>query len=138
MEIDRSNYEIWLIDWLDGNLNDIQVEQLQLFLSVNPDLKEELSDLNALNLKPSQKSFQQKEQLIKSVSALPLTQFEYLCLACLEKDLNADQQTELEEIITKDTEKQRSFELIQKMRLTPGAYSYKHKKKLIKGLFKRL
>ena len=46
MQIDRSNYEIWFIDWLDGNLNSLQVEQLKLFLDQNPDLREELDDLN--------------------------------------------------------------------------------------------
>lgn len=45
MQIDRSNYEIWLIDWLDENLNEIQIEQLQLFLRDNPDLKEEIEEL---------------------------------------------------------------------------------------------
>jgi hypothetical protein len=51
MEINRSNYEIWLIDWLDRNLSDLQVEQLQLFLIENPDLKEELGELNTLLMK---------------------------------------------------------------------------------------
>ena len=46
MQIDRSNYEIWFTDWLDGNLNSLQVEQLKLFLDKNPDLREELNDLN--------------------------------------------------------------------------------------------
>ena len=41
MKIDRSNYEIWLIDWLDGNLSDLQAEKLLLFLDENPDLKED-------------------------------------------------------------------------------------------------
>jgi len=41
MQIDRSNYEIWLIDWLDGKLDDPEVEQLQRFLGDNPDIKEE-------------------------------------------------------------------------------------------------
>ena len=45
MRIDRSNYEIWFIDWLDGNLNSNQVEKLKLFLNENPDLEEELAGL---------------------------------------------------------------------------------------------
>ena len=54
MQIDRSNYEIWLIDWLDGNLNDIQAEELQLFLAENPDLKEEFDELAMFRLNPSE------------------------------------------------------------------------------------
>ena len=41
MQIDRSNYELWLIDWLDGNLDEVRIKQLQFFLNENPDLKTE-------------------------------------------------------------------------------------------------
>ena len=57
MQIDRSNYEIWFIDWLDGNLNSLQVEQLKLFLDQNPDLREELNDLTTMNLVSPADSF---------------------------------------------------------------------------------
>ena len=39
MKIDRSNYEIWIIDWLDGSLSDSQAEELKLFLNENPDIR---------------------------------------------------------------------------------------------------
>jgi hypothetical protein len=132
MKINRSNYEIWLIDWLDGNLSDHQVEQLKLFLNENPDLKEEYNELNTLILKPSEKSFPQKDQLKKSDSDLSLSQFEYLCVAYLENDLSASHQTELMELIDKDCERKSSFELIQKIRLVPSGISYKQKNQLIK------
>ena len=38
-----------------ANLNQDQVEQLQRFLDDNPDLREEFSELNSLNVKPSQR-----------------------------------------------------------------------------------
>ena len=57
MKIDRSNYEIWFIDWLDGNLNSLQIEQLKLFLDQNPDLKEEFNDLTPVKLVSSGNSF---------------------------------------------------------------------------------
>jgi hypothetical protein len=132
MEISRLNYEIWLIDLLDGNLNDCQAEQLQLFLNQNPDLEEEYTELNSLILKPSKNSFTQKDQLIKSISDLSGPQFDYLCIACHENDLDTEQKTELKEIIGKDPEKKRAFELIQKMRLSPENVRYEHKKNLIR------
>ena len=132
MQINRSNYEIWLIDWLDGNLTDHQVTQLRLFLYENPDLKEDFTELTALSLKPSLKSFPLKDHLKKTNADLPGSQFEYLCVAFLENDLSADQQTELKENIEQDPEKRRTFELIQKMRLAPADISYKHKSQLIK------
>lgn len=132
MNIDRSNYEIWLIDWLDGNLNEIQVEQLKYFLSENPDLKEESEDLTIFRLNPSGKTFQHKNHLNKTTTNLSGSQFDYLSIAYLENDLSSDQETELMEIIDRDPEKKITYELIQKMRLSPVALSYKHKHRLIR------
>jgi hypothetical protein len=132
MQIDRSNYEVWLIDWLDGNLSDIQVEHLHHFLSENPDLKEEFDELSFFNLKPVEKSFPHKKRLQKTIANLSGSQFEYLSVAYLENDLSADQQTELKESIELDPEKKMSFELIQKIRLSPVALPYKHKRQLIR------
>jgi hypothetical protein len=135
MNIERSNYEIWLIDWLDGNLSEIQVEQLQHFLSENPDLKEEFEELSLFNLKPSEKSFPNKNRLQKTTLNLSGSQLEYLSVAYLEKDLSHDEQTELRETVELDPEKKNLFELIQKMRLSPVSLSYKHKKRLIRRTF---
>jgi hypothetical protein len=132
MQIDRSNYEIWLIDWLDGNLSDLQVEQLQLFLSENPGLKEEVNDLAAFRLKPSAKLFPYKNHLKKKNADISESQFDYLCVAFLENDLSASQKTELKDIIEQDPEKKRSFELIQKIRLVPADVRYLHKNLLIR------
>jgi hypothetical protein len=132
MYIERSNYEIWLIDWLDGNLNEVQVEQLRYFLSENPDIKEEFEELSLFNLKPAEKSFPNKNRLQKTTAELSGSQLEYLSVAYLENDLSYDEQTELKENIELDPEKKKSFELIQKMRLMPVSLSYKNKKRLIR------
>ncbi len=132
MEIDRSNYEIWFIDWLDGKLNDLQVERLKLFLDENPELKEEFNELALISLKPIGKSFPHKDHLKKSIADISWSQFEYLCISHLENDLSLGQQTELFEAIEMDPEKKSSFELIQKLKLAPANISYKYKSKLKK------
>jgi hypothetical protein len=132
MQIDRSNYEIWLIDWLDGNLSDLQIEQLQAFLNENPDIREEYSELATFRLNPSTKSFTHKDHLKKEASEISESQFEYLCVAFLEKDLSSAQQSELKEITDLDPEKKKSFELIQKMRLFPEDIRYKQKNLLFR------
>lgn len=133
MQIDRSNYEIWFIDWLDGNLNEIQIERLQGFLQENPDLKEEFDELDRDAMHCiSNESFRYKEQLKKTPSDLSLSQFEYLCVAYLENDLSSDQESELKESIEHDQEKRKSFELVQKMKLSHVAVSFKQKSKLFR------
>lgn len=134
MEINKTNYEIWFIDWLDGNLSDAQVEQLNRFLNGNPDLKEEFEELgrDSMHFVSAYDSFPYKEQLKKSPSDITLSQFEYLCVAYLENDLSVSQQTELIEIINLDTDKKRIFKLIQKTRISASAITYKHKSLMLK------
>jgi len=132
MEIDRSNYEVWIIDWLDGNLNSRQVEQLMLFLDQNQDLKEDLDDLTHTNLVSSAITFRHKEDLKKLPSDISSSQFDFLCAAYLENDLTDNQQIELKEIINADPGKKKTFELIQKTILAPETISYKHKNLLFR------
>ncbi len=132
MQIDRSNYEIWFIDWLDGKLSDYQVEQIKLFLIENPGLKEDFEELTNVCLIPSDKVFPNKDHLKKTISNISESQFEYLCVAYLENDLSADHQAEIKESLEQDTEKKRTFELIQRIKLTPSEVNYKLKNQLIR------
>jgi hypothetical protein len=137
MKIDRTNYEIWFIDWLDGNLTEAQIEQLNLFLSHNPDLREEFDDIctDTTHRGQDKKTFPQKDQLKKSMKEIPADQFEFLCVAHLENDLTEDQKNELYEIIEQDADRKRTFELIQKTRLSLSAVTFKHKNLLLKKTF---
>jgi hypothetical protein len=137
MKIDISNYEVWFIDWLDGNLSDKQVEELMLFLEMNPYLKEEFDELPSLRLNIPQDAFQKKDLLKKSASEFPLSQLEYLSVAFLENDISPDQRSELKEIIEEDPEKLKVFELIQKTKLTVPAILYSHKHQLTRQPLKQ-
>jgi hypothetical protein len=132
MQINRSNYEIWLIDWLDGNLTDLQADQLQHFLDENPDLKKEYHELVTLRLSPSDKPFPLKNHLKKTTADLSESQLEYLSVAYLENDLSARQKKELKESIEIDPERQMSFDLMQKTKLFPVSLLYKNKKHLLR------
>jgi len=132
MNINRANYEIWFIDWLDGNLDSHQVEQLNQFLNENPDLKDEFNDLAPVNLVHSDNKFKNKESLKRSTADISDSQFEYLCVAFLENDLSSEQKAELTGMTEQDTGKKRSFELIQKTRISPVTITYKHKSLLIR------
>ena len=96
-------------------------QKLKHFLIANPDLKTEFDELNTLKVAMhfiSEESFRYKEKLKKTSADLTGSQFEYLCTAFLENDLSDDQKSEFLQSIRQDTEKRRSFELIQKMKLT--------------------
>jgi hypothetical protein len=136
MKPDRSNYEIWFTDLLDGNLSEKEVEELKVFLNENPDLNEELKGLSILTINPPDFTFGGKNNLSKSTESLSEVQFEYLCIASLENDLTPGQKAEMNEIIDRDELKRKSFERIQKLKLKPFPASFARKssvKKLTTG-----
>jgi len=132
MKPDRSNYEIWLIDWLDGNLDGEQAELLMAFLDENPDLKEEADSLAATRLSPKKEKPFRKDLLKKASADLSSPQIEYLSAAYLENDLSSSQVKELEENLSQNSENKKIFDIIQRTRLKPPVVHYKHKNLLMK------
>lgn len=132
MKPDRNNYESWFIDCCDGILSDQQAGILKEFLAENPDLQEEFDALSVINLKPKKAAFAGKDRLIKTSADISSSDFEYLCVAHLENDLNPEQASELLEIISSDSQKRKTFELFRKTRLTPPSYVFSKKNQLKK------
>jgi hypothetical protein len=132
MNPDRTNYEIWLIDYLDGNLDPRQVEQLMSFLIENPAIKKEFSEISQYSIIPGDTLFCHKNSLKKSVSDISESLFEYLCVAASENDLSSPQATELNEIIAENSEKRKTYELIKKLKLVAPQVDFRKKYKLRK------
>jgi hypothetical protein len=132
MKPDRTNYEIWLIDYLEGNLDDKQVELLMLFLEENSDIKEEFYELAQYNVKPGINSYPDKDNLKKFSSDLNQLQFEYLCIASSENDLSEEQIAELEEIVAQNPENKKTYDLLHKTKLFAPDFEYKRKNSLKK------
>jgi hypothetical protein len=132
MQPDRTNYEIWLIDYLDGTLDEARVKQLISFLNENPDIKEEFAEILTYNIKPATGSFEHKNSLKKSVSDLSEKQFEYLCISAAENDLSEQQREELETIVTENPERRKTFETINRLKLVAPVVKYNRKSSLRK------
>lgn len=64
--ISRENYEIWMIDYLDGILSDADQALLFRFLDENPELKVELDGLDKTILHASDSHFADKCELLKT------------------------------------------------------------------------
>jgi len=132
MKPDRSNYEIWLIDWLDGKLDEIQVRQLLSFLDKNPDLKEEFHSCSDIILNPPSEKFLYKNLLQKELSDITDKQFKYLCAGYVEDDLSGEQIEELKEIISTDITKKTEFEFFKQTKLTAPDIRFANKRKLLR------
>jgi hypothetical protein len=130
MKPDRSNYEIWITDWLDGNLTERQSEELMAFLDENPDMKDELKGLDSVSLNPPEIVFKNKRTLFRSVTEIDDSQFDNLCIAKLENDITTEQAAELDVIVGDDAARRKSHDLWMGMKLDAPEVTYRHKARL--------
>jgi hypothetical protein len=132
MNVNRSNYEIWLIDLLEGNLSEKEAEVVTIFLKMNPDIREEFDNLSSSTLELPKEVFQNKKKIQKLVADIPESQFEILCAAYVENDLQAESKAELHKIADSARERMRTFKLISRTKLIPPSIVYKHKNLLLR------
>jgi hypothetical protein len=133
MKPDRSNYEFWIIDWLDGNLTEEQAAIFESFLADNPDLLEEAEMAANSKLSPQDINMENKNRLLREVTELPASQFEHLSVAFLENDITTEETRELNMILESDPEKKVLFDTIQKTKLQVQAqHQYNYKDKLLR------
>lgn len=118
MKITRDNYEIYFLDYLEGNLDDALVDNFIEFLQENPDLKEELQLVNSLNLEPGSALFKGKEKLYKEKYDLKEV-FEKTAVAYIEGDLKSKEKIEFETYLSVHPEKQQELGLFEKTKLQP-------------------
>jgi hypothetical protein len=122
MNITRENYEVYIIDYLDGKLNPVQSAELMNFLSQNPDLEEEFNEFENIRIDPSKEIKPDKEKLKRNFSDIQKINdenFDEFCVAKFEGDLNEYDEIRLEEYLKEHPEKQKDFNLYSKTYLSP-------------------
>ena len=120
MAIDKTNYESFLIDYLDGNLGPIEVAELILFLENHPEIKSEFSEIENLGLAQiSILEFPDKSSLKKELSnkALLNDSITYSLIRQLEGDLNAEEEKELSALILTNPSIEKENRLVQNTKL---------------------
>ncbi|MDD2197462.1 MAG: hypothetical protein PHW91_09800 [Bacteroidales bacterium] len=133
MDINRDNYEFFLIDYIDGNLTAKQLEAVENFLWLNPDLKNELEGLSKHILKPDSQTYKDKFTLKRtdySVVGLE-NEFDYLCIANLENDIDDEEGIKLNVIVNSNKNKAKDYSDYLNTKLLPNKeISYQQKSKL--------
>lgn len=120
MDINRDNYEIFFVDYMDGKLSSGDVNRLMAFLVQNPDLAEELEGLKKCVLEPVDIQYSAKEGLKKSISqGMGMDDFEYLCIANSEGELAPDEKNLLNELLAESPQRMSDYSLFQKVKLEP-------------------
>ncbi len=130
MKITRNNYEVYFLDYLEGNLDENLVDDFIDFLRQNPDLKEELEMAGAVKLELENITFGNKGKLYKEKYDLQ-SEFYRAAVARLEGDLQENEKAEFENYISKHPEKKKEAALFEKTRLKADeSIVFKKKRKL--------
>lgn len=122
MKINRTNYEEFVIGYLDGSLGTVETAELLVFLEQNPDLKEEASDLASISLKPDAEIlFNYKDVLVqpadKDAIHLNSSNYNHYFVAACEGDLSEVGLKAVESFILSNPGLRSDYELFRLARL---------------------
>ncbi len=129
MQINRWNYEAYLLDMIEGELSPEREEELMLFLSRNPEL-EVCPDLKDITLSPSKLDFPVKEDIKKGASGNTITvgNYQQHCIARVEGDLSAEGERALDNFLLENPECVPTARLYEKLVLrTDKNINFPHK-----------
>jgi hypothetical protein len=123
MAINRYNYEMFLVDYLDGKLNPSMVAELMEFLELNPDIQNELEGLDEVVLVNESIRFPNKSDLKKkSFSKNGIdNETDYLLIASVEKVITNDEKFKLDEELNRNEERRTEYTLYQRTIIQPAS-----------------
>ncbi len=139
MKIDRTNYEIFFIDYADGKLNAKEINQLKTFLNSNADLQEEFDMFcnNEPMLETENIEFEGKNGLkkifIPKNAPISTNNFSDFVIAEMENELSMNESFQLHQFILDNPQYEKEYELIHFTKLKPEYdIVFEHKNKLKK------
>ena len=101
--INLHNYEAFFLDYLEGNLSDEQLLELDEFLLTHSELKDELSDMGGLDdlaLSSPEATFNEKNALKADPTVLSLFTVDDWMIAAVENQLSASELTQLNQFVS--------------------------------------
>jgi hypothetical protein len=133
MEINRQNYEVYLLDYIEGQLPENMVLAMLTFLKNNPDIELEANALMENTFIPETIKFDQKDTLKKNPDndIVGISKFEQLSVASLENDISEQDLAKLNYFIDDDKAKSDEHKLIARTKLNADlSIVYPNKKQL--------
>jgi len=132
MSIDKNNYEIYLMDYLEGTLSPNEVAEVLLFLEQHADIKQEFEAMQSFALNTDEVSLG-KSALLKSENDF----HQQLLVKEIEGDLSSSEQVVLQKAIKQNPTLLREQQLFALTKSTPDlAVTYKYKNQLLKPTLK--
>ncbi|HRH65135.1 MAG TPA: hypothetical protein PLU53_02440 [Bacteroidia bacterium] len=132
--LSRSNYEIYFLDFYDGNLTESQRRELMAFLDQNPDLKEEFDGFVNVFVEPDVTTTFSNKESLKKTESINQQNYKTWLVAYFEQDLTATQMEEVNRFLDSNPSCKTDLDLIRQTRIVPDTrIVFKNKSSLRKG-----
>ena len=121
MDINIHNYEAYFLDYLEGNADERVIAAIELFLADHPELRNELTSFQTLEVTPEKTEFAGKNGLYKfKFEDTPVNEntFSDFCIAFHEKLLSETKRKELSDFLESHPGLQNDFNLFSKTYLS--------------------
>jgi hypothetical protein len=136
MDINRNNYEAFLLDLMEGNLSPEDQQRLMEFLRMNPDCALPSENFDSWVLEKESLTFSAKEDLKKelprSETLLSDANFDLFSIARLEGDLTPEQVKSHEAALENNQQKRDEWQEWQQTKLQASQLEYEGKEQLKK------
>ncbi len=122
MTINQNNFEAYLLDYLEGNLDPLLTADLMAFLAENPEYESYIPEYDTRMALNGKHEYHLKDRLKKDfadVSEITLGNFDEFCIASCEQLLDQAGRKRLSDFLAKHPEKKKEFDLYAKLKLQP-------------------
>ena len=134
MNINRDNYEVWLLDLIEGNLAPEQVKKVRDFLLLNPDCANGLEEVEPWVLEVEELTYSGKAGLKKELphqnSVASVMNFDLFSIARMEGDLTNRQVEDHQRLVDGDSKRMKEWLEWEKTRLEATHVTFKAKSEL--------
>lgn len=123
IDINRANYENYVIDYLEGLLSPDVRNNFIAFLENNPDIEEEIDNVNEITLKADKRVFSEKDNLkkipVSTVNDINEDNYEEFFVGNYENDLSATENQSLQIFLDKNPSLMQEFDIYGSLKLLP-------------------
>jgi len=124
MSIDQHNYELYILDYYEGNLDANATGELMHFLEHNPEAKDAFDSYETLMLEPDLNQHFEPKSSLKKTAVIAMGElngqnFENYFTKSIEHNLSAGETALLEEFLQKNPQLQKIYDLYKKTILQP-------------------
>lgn len=129
MKLDRTTYEAWLLDRIEGNLTPAQERELDAFLAANPDLRADMGGLPTVDDGTSEPIYWKAElkKRLPPVGMPDAARLNEFLVARMEGDLEKAQELALDKFLYEHPEHEQDAKRLAISKAEAEAVSFAHK-----------